>query len=80
VKTCILKHDVPNPMSLTTRYLDFKTLHYCFGHAFDEVMYHVLNNVGRSVFKYGNVSTVVVLLKKYTNPVFLRTLFTPVSL
>jgi len=45
VKTCILKHDVPNPVSLVTRYLYFETLHCYFGHASDEVMCHVLDNV-----------------------------------
>ena len=45
VRTHILKHDVPNPISLITRYLDFETLHHYFGHASDEIMCHVLNNV-----------------------------------
>ena len=45
VKTCILKHNVSNPMSLVVRYLNFETLYYHFGHAPDMVMYHVLDNV-----------------------------------
>ena len=32
VRTCILKHNVSNPMSLVIRHLDFETLHCCFGH------------------------------------------------
>ena len=45
VRTCILKHNVSNSISLTTKYLDFETLHYCFEHASDEVEHHVLDNV-----------------------------------
>ena len=45
VRTCILKHDVPNHVSLVTRHLDIETLHCHFGHASDEVMCHVLDNV-----------------------------------
>ena len=44
VRTCILKHDVSNSMSLVTRYLDFETLHHHFGHVSDEVMYYILDN------------------------------------
>jgi len=42
IKTYILKH---NPVSLKTKYLEFKTLHHNFGHTSDEVMHHVLDNV-----------------------------------
>ena len=45
VRTYILKHDVSNPMTLATRYLNFETLHCCFGYASNEVMHHVLGNV-----------------------------------
>jgi len=45
IRTYILKYNISNPVSLATRYLDFKTLHCYFGHSFDEVMHHVLNNV-----------------------------------
>ena len=45
VRTCILKYDVSNPISLIMIYLDFKTLYYCFGYASDEIIYHVLDNV-----------------------------------
>jgi len=45
VRTYILKHDIPNSMSLAARYLDIETLYHCFRHTFDEVMCHVLDNV-----------------------------------
>ena len=45
VRTCILKHDIPNPMSLVTRHLDFETLYCHFRYASDEAMHHVLDNV-----------------------------------
>jgi len=45
VRAHILKHNVPNPVSFITRYLDFKTLHCHFGYASDEIMCHVLNNI-----------------------------------
>jgi len=45
VRTYILKHNVPNSVSLIIRYLDFKTLHCHFGHTSDEIMCHVLDNV-----------------------------------
>ena len=45
VKTCILKHNVPNSMSLVTRYLDFDTFYHCFEHTSGEVMCYVPNNV-----------------------------------
>ena len=44
IRTHILKQDVSNPVGLITRYLDFETLHCCFRHASDEVIYHVLDN------------------------------------
>ena len=45
VRTHILKHDVPNLVSLAIRYLNFEILHHHFGYTSDEVMCHVLNNV-----------------------------------
>jgi len=45
IRTCILKHNVSNPVSLATRHLDIETLHCCFEYASDKVMYHVLNNI-----------------------------------
>ena len=32
-------------MNLVTRHLDFETLHCYFGHASDEVIHHILDNV-----------------------------------
>jgi len=45
VRTHILKHDVFNPVSLTIRHLDFETLHCHFGHASNEIIHHILDNV-----------------------------------
>ena len=45
VRTCTLKHNVFNPVSLITKYLDFEILYYCFVYIFDKVMYYILNNV-----------------------------------
>jgi len=44
IRTCILKHDYPNPMSFAIRHLDFETLHHHFGHTSDKIMHHVFNN------------------------------------
>jgi len=32
-------------VNLVIRYLDFETLHHCFGHVSDEVICHILDNV-----------------------------------
>ena len=45
IRTCILKYDVSNSVILVTRHLDFETLHHHFGHACNEVMHHILDNV-----------------------------------
>ena len=45
IRTYILKYNVPNSVSLTTRHPDFETLHCYFGHASDKIIYHVLDNV-----------------------------------
>ena len=45
VRTLILKHNISNSMSFTTKYSDFETLHCCFGHVSNKVMCYVLNNV-----------------------------------
>ena len=37
--------NVSNSVSLVTRHLDFETLHHHFGHASNEIMHHVLDNV-----------------------------------
>jgi len=45
MRTCILKYNVPNPVSITIRYLDFETLHHNFGHVSDKVMHYFLDNI-----------------------------------
>jgi len=45
VRTYILKHNVLNFVSFTTRYLDFETLHCFFGHTSNKVMCYVLDNI-----------------------------------
>jgi len=45
VRTHILKHDAPNPMSFITRYLDFETLNCHFGHTSNKIMCYVLDNI-----------------------------------
>jgi len=45
IRTCILKYNVSNLVSFVTRHLNFETLYYCFGHASNEVMHHILHNV-----------------------------------
>ena len=45
VQTCIIKNNVPNPVSLVARHPDYETIHRRLGHASDKVMRHVLDNV-----------------------------------
>ena len=45
VRACIFKNNVSNPISLTTRHLDFEILHHCFKYTSDEVICHILDNV-----------------------------------
>jgi len=45
VRTYILKYNVSNSISLITRHLNFETLYYCFGHASDKVICHILDSV-----------------------------------
>ena len=45
VRTCIIKNNVPNPMSLVTRHPDYETIHHQLGHISDEAMRHILDNV-----------------------------------
>ena len=45
VRTCIIKNNVPNPVSLVTRHPDYETIHRRLGHISDEAMRHVLDNV-----------------------------------
>jgi len=58
MKTCILKYNISNPVSLITRHLDFETLHYCFGYASDKAIYQVLDNIE-------NVKKIHFLTQKY---------------
>jgi len=45
VRTCIIKNNVPNPVSLVTRHPDYKTIHHQLGHISDEAMRHISDNV-----------------------------------
>jgi len=45
VRTCIIKNNVPNPVSLVTRYPDYETIYRQLGHISDEAMRHVPDNV-----------------------------------
>jgi len=45
VRTCIIKNNVPNPVSLVTRHPDYETIHHCLGHISDEAMRHISDNV-----------------------------------
>ena len=45
VRTCIIKNNVPNPMSLVTRHLDYETIHHQLGHISDEAIRHISDNV-----------------------------------
>jgi len=45
LRTYIIKNNVPNPVSLVTRYPDYETIHCCLGHISDEAMRHISDNV-----------------------------------
>jgi len=45
VRTCILKHNISNSVSLAIKYLDFETLYYNFEYISNKVMYYVLDNI-----------------------------------
>jgi len=45
MRTCIIKNNVPNLVSLVTRHLDYKTIHYHLGHISNEAMRHSSDNV-----------------------------------
>ena len=45
VRTYIIKNNVSNPMSLVTRYPDYKTIHHQLGHISDKAMRHISDNV-----------------------------------
>jgi len=45
VRTCIIKNNIPNPVSLVTRHPDYETIHHRLGHISNEAMRHISNNV-----------------------------------
>jgi len=45
MRTCIIKNNIPNPVSLITRHPDYETIHCRLGHIFDEAMRHISDNV-----------------------------------
>ena len=45
MRTCIIKNNVPNPVSLVTRHPDYETIHCHLGHISDEAMRHISDNV-----------------------------------
>jgi len=45
VRTCIIKNNVPNPVSLVTRHPDYETIHCQLGHISDEAIRHISDNV-----------------------------------
>jgi len=45
VRTCIIKNNVPNPVSLVTRHPDYETIHCHLGHISDKAMRHISDNV-----------------------------------
>jgi len=45
MRTCIIKNNIPNPVSLVTRHLDYETIHCQLGHISDEAMRHISDNV-----------------------------------
>jgi len=45
VRTCIIKNNVPNPVSLVTRHPDYETIDHQLGHISDEAMRHISDNV-----------------------------------
>jgi len=45
VRICIIKNNIPNPMSLVTRYPDYETIHCRLGHISDEAIRHISDNV-----------------------------------
>jgi len=45
VRTCIIKNNVPNSVSLVTRHPNYETIHCCLGHISDEAMRHISDNV-----------------------------------
>jgi len=45
VRTCIIKNNVSNPMSLITRHPDYEIIYHRLGHISDKAMRHISDNV-----------------------------------
>ena len=45
MRTCIIKNNVPNLVSLVTRHPDYETIHHHLGHISDEAMRHSSDNI-----------------------------------
>jgi len=45
VRTCIIKNNIPNPVSLVTRHPDYETIHHQLGYISDEAIRHISDNV-----------------------------------
>ena len=45
MRTCIIKNNVPNPVSLVTRHSDYETIYHRLGHISNEAMRHISDNV-----------------------------------
>jgi len=45
VRTCIIKNNVPNPVSLVIRHPDYETIYCWLGHISDGAMRHISDNV-----------------------------------
>ena len=45
MRTCIIKNNISNPISLVTRYLDYETIHHRLRHISDEAIKHISDNV-----------------------------------
>ena len=45
IRTCIIKNNIPNPISLVTRHPDYETIYCQLGHISDKTMKYVLDNV-----------------------------------
>jgi len=45
MRTYIIKNNVPNPVSLVTRYLDYETIYCYLQHISDKAMRYILDNI-----------------------------------
>jgi len=77
VRTCIIKNNVSNPVSLVIRHPDYEIIHCHFGHISNEAMRHVLDNVeGAEKICFPNKKYICCgcALESCTSAVSLRTL------